>query len=548
MGLFPDKSHLSGIRQYLRSEKAFRAYIGQHTKDISEDLTTEFPMIFEVLGREETFNQAGFVTRRGWRDDGSVLRPLHENYFSLPGAIGMYGFGRVADNDLQNLLSFLNYLSPDFSIKRFADITEFEGELFPWGRRGRGRLLVEEFFSLASLERVVRERRWSARKLGHTPKFSMISLRLPDDTSHHYGVGNEYTLALRQVDEMLGAIGYVFRQRGALDDLTIIVTADHGTSTVPDTPDAHFNVIRRLSEDTGIPIHDSYLNMMGNSGREIDRWRELSHRQWAGIGAVSGNGNVQLYFRRSDALEDWTARPSYEELRAYQVTKPEGGNREPVDLVQALLAYQQVSHVYARDRSRLQYHIFSRSGEAVIHARHDERGKPEYSYAVRLGADPLGYASFEGTRSMIDEKLFYSGDVWAAATRESGFPDGIVQIVQLLDGPNSGDIIVDAAPGYEPWDQMQEGLHGALRREHIVVPLLIHGPRLDVTKAERLFENGRMPRTVDIYPTILELYGMEPPNRISWEIPRLWGLMGFDHREAGMRTDIDGQTLDIWEQ
>jgi arylsulfatase A-like enzyme len=547
MGLFPGKSHLSGIRQYLRSERSFRAYIGRHTKEIGEDVTTEFPMIFEVLGREETFNQAGFVTRRGWRDDGAVIHPLHENYFSLPGAIGMYGLGRVADNDLQNLLSFLNYLSPDFSIKRFSDIAEFEGELFPWGRWGRRRLLVEEFFSLASLERVVRERRWSARKLGHTPKFSMISLRLPDDTSHHYGVGDEYALALLQADEIMGAIGYVFRQRGTLDDLTIIVTADHGTSTVGDAPDAHFNVIQHLSQDTGIPIHDSYLNMMGASGREIDRWREGSHRQWTGIGAVSGNGNVQLYLRQPGAPpEDWTARPSYQELRAYRVEELGDSNHEPVDLVQALLIYPQVSHVYASDRSRMQYHIISRSGEAVIRTRRNDGGKQEYSYAVELGVDPLSYASFEGTRAMVGEGLFYGGDAWAAATRESVFPDGIVQVVQLLDGPNSGDIIVDAAPGYEPWDQMQQGLHGALRRDHIVVPLLIHGPKLDVAKAERLFENGRMPRTVDVYPTILELFGMEPPERIAWEVPRFGGILGFDHGDAEVRTDIDGQPLDIW--
>ncbi|MEJ2152342.1 MAG: hypothetical protein P8Y29_05190 [Gemmatimonadota bacterium] len=189
---------------------------------VFQELTKEFPIIYEVLGREQTFNQAGLLTRRGWRDDGRVIRPLHENYFSLPGAIGMYGLNQVAENDLQNLLSFVNYLSPELNTRRFNDITEFDGELFPWGRWGRWRLLMEEFFSIASIERVVRERRWSARKLGHLPRFSMISLRLPDDTSHHYGMGDEYALALRQADEILGAIGYVFRQQGVLDGLLIM--------------------------------------------------------------------------------------------------------------------------------------------------------------------------------------------------------------------------------------------------------------------------------------------------------------------------------------
>ncbi|MCK5440112.1 MAG: alkaline phosphatase family protein, partial [Gemmatimonadetes bacterium] len=357
-----------------------------------------------------------------------------------------------------------------------------------------------------------------------------------DDTSHHHGMGDEYTLALRQADEILGAIGYVFRQQGALDDLTIIVSADHGTSPVGQSPDAHFNIIQQLSEDTGVMIHDAHLNMMRGSGRDIKRWREGEHREWSGIGAVSGNGNVQLYLRKPGAsLEDWTARPSYEELRAYPTT---GSDR--VDLIEALLQYTQLSHVYAADRDRDEYHVLSRSGEATIRVN----DRAEYAYTFD-GKDPLGYASFEATHEMTTGD-FYSGDRWATVTRASGFPDGVVQIVQLLDGPNSGDLIVDAGPGYEPWEQMQEGLHGALRREHLVVPLLIYGPKLDADKAERLFANGRMPRTVDVYPTILELFGMELPDRIAWEVPRFGGIFGFDQREAEVRTDIDGQPLDIW--
>jgi arylsulfatase A-like enzyme len=78
------------------------------------------------------------------------------------------------------------------------------------------------------------------------------------------------------------------------------------------------------------------------------------------------------------------------------------------------------------------------------------------------------------------------------------------------------------------------------------VPLLIRSPKLDAEKAERLFKNGRMPRTVDVYPTILELFDMEPPERIVWEVPRFGGVLGFVQREAEVRTDIDGQALDIW--
>ncbi|MEJ2152343.1 MAG: hypothetical protein P8Y29_05195 [Gemmatimonadota bacterium] len=258
-----------------------------------------------------------------------------------------------------------------------------------------------------------------------------------------------------------------------------------------------------------------------------------------GIGAVSGNGNVQLYLRKPNAtLDDWTARPLYKELRAYPIT---GSKR--VDLIAALLRYPQVSHVYAGDADRGEYHVLSRTGEGMIRTRR-VGDRLKYSYTV-TGDDPLGYASSETTGGIINGD-FYGGDRWAAATRDSRFPDGLVQIAQLLDGPNSGDIIIDAAPGYEPWRQMQEGLHGALRREHLVVPLLIRSPKLDAEKAERLFKNGRMPRTVDVYPTILDLFDMEPPERIVWEVPRFGGVLGFVQREAEVRTDIDGQALDIW--
>jgi hypothetical protein len=55
---------------------------------------------------------------------------------------------------------------------------------------------------------------------------------------------------------------------------------------------------------------------------------------------------------------------------------------------------------------------------------------------------------------------------------------------------------------------MQEGLHGALRREHIVVPLLIWSKRLDWARAEQYFAGAALPRTADVYPTALALLGL----------------------------------------
>ncbi len=543
-GLFPEKSHLSGIRQYLREEMAFRAYIGWETNAISQELTREFPIIYEVLGREDTFSQQGFVTRRGWRDDGTIIRPLHENYISAPGAIARYGFGHIPENDLQNALSFLNYTTPWFDRVKFETLGSYEGDHFAWGSFGQARSVFEGIFGLAGFERVVREKDLGVWRLGRLPAFSMISLHLPDDTSHNEGMGEVYADALGKVDEIFGLLWEVYRRRGDLDNLTLIVSADHGTSPVREDAEAHVDVLARLSQDTGLPIHNSLRKMSGDFNRE---WRAGEHRKWTGIGAVSGNANVQIYLRKPGApLEDWTVRPTYADLRAYTAAVKGTSRATPVDLVKALCSYEAIARVYAADRAGAAYHIFTREGEGVIRVRQEADGGRLYAYGVSAGEDPLGYRDYAPTASMMEGGAFHGGDVWAAATRNTNFPDGIVQVVQLLEGKNSGDLIVDAAPFFEPWDQMQRGLHGALRREHLVVPLLLYSPRLDAEKAARIFSEGRMPRTADVYPTLLRLLEKSPPSRIRWRVPRLGGLFGSEPGQAEVRTDIDGVALDIW--
>ncbi|MDP3938792.1 MAG: alkaline phosphatase family protein [Deltaproteobacteria bacterium] len=543
-GIFPEKSDLSGIRQYLRDQMAFRAYIGWETNAISEELSREFPIIYEVLGPEDTFNQQGFVTRRGWRDDGRVIRPLHENYISVPGAIARYGLGHVPQNDLQNTLSFLNYTTPWFDREKFLALGAYEGSYFSWGAAAQARALAEALVGLAGFERVARRKDLGAWRLGYLPRFSMISLHLPDDTSHNDGMGEVYEKALGKVDEIFGALWAVYDRAGALDDVTVIVSADHGTSPVGEDEAVHFDLIAELTRDTGVPIHDSIRRMSDDFN---ETWRAGEHRRWAGIAAVSGNANVQIYLRKPGAaLDDWRARPGYADLAAYTAGVEGAPEAAPVDLVETLRRYEAVSHVYAADRENAAYHVFTAEGEGAIRVRPGPAGQRAYAYAVVAGPDPLGYTGFELTAPMIGKGAFYDGDVWAAATRETNFPDGIVQIVQLLEGKNTGDIVIDAAPGFEPWTQMQRGLHGALRREHIAVPLLIHGPRLNVAKAKYVFAQGRLPRTVDIYPTLLALLDVTPPGRIRWEVPRLGGFLGSEAREAAVRTDIDGEELDIW--
>ena len=91
-----------------------------------------------------------------------------------------------------------------------------------------------------------------------------------------------------------------------------------------------------------------------------------------------------------------------------------------------------------------------------------------------------------------------------AATRQTDHPDSIVQVARIAAADRSGDIILSATPGwdfrerYEPIPHVSS--HGALHRDHMVVPLL-----LDARPA-------RTPRrTLDVMPSVLAALGVAAP-------------------------------------
>jgi hypothetical protein len=94
---------------------------------------------------------------------------------------------------------------------------------------------------------------------------------------------------------------------------------------------------------------------------------------------------------------------------------------------------------------------------------------PVYSYLPASG-DPLGI----GEHQHLDETSAFD------VTMESNYPDAIVQISRLASCSRSGDIILSAARDwdfrarYEPIAHVSS--HGALHREHMLVPLLTNRP------------------------------------------------------------------------
>jgi hypothetical protein len=112
--------------------------------------------------------------------------------------------------------------------------------------------------------------------------------------------------------------------------------------------------------------------------------------------------------------------------------------------------------------------------------------------------DPLGI----GVQDSLSDGEAYD------ATIESDYPDALVQIAHLIASPRCGDIVLSAARDwdyrarYEPIPHVSS--HGALHREHMLVPLLLNRPPVGVPR-----------RTVDVMPSALAALGITVPKTLD---------------------------------
>jgi arylsulfatase A-like enzyme len=191
---------------------------------------------------------------------------------------------------------------------------------------------------------------------------------------------------------------------------------------------------------------------------------------------VSGNAMAHLYFDLDNTSRRWW--PALRE--------------EWSDLVDQLLQRQSVD-LLVLPTSATSCEIRSPGrGSATL-----EWKDTTYSYRP-VDGDPLKI----GEQSRIDETAAYD------ATIESDYPDALVQLAHLASASRSGDVILSAArewdyrARYEPIPHVSS--HGALHREHMMVPLLLS--RAPSTAPRR---------TVDVMPSALRALGIQVPGNLD---------------------------------
>lgn len=288
-------------------------------------------------------------------------------------------------------------------------------------------------------------------------RFAFVALTGIDKTSHAAGQDAPIlSEAMRIVDDTVALIRSDAERDGRWDRMHLWVGSDHGHSPV------------RSHEDL------AWLLTTWGYSTLAHPWAFNTSADIAVM--VSGNAMAHLYLDIAKTTRPWW---------------PALGGRWG-DLRESLLARESVDLMI----------LPTSPSSCEIHGR--RRGmarlawsESAYSYSPDTG-DPLRIGQQRGV-----------GDTAAyGATIDSDYPDALVQIARLTGSSRSGDVILSAARDwdyrarYEPIPHVSS--HGALHREHMLVPLLVnrapsHRPR----------------RTVDVMPSVLIALGISPPKTLD---------------------------------
>ena len=292
-----------------------------------------------------------------------------------------------------------------------------------------------------------------------------------DELGHRFGPQSEQsTEAYRRFDASLGRLIEELHRRGSLARTLIVITSDHG----------------QTGTHTHVDIDDLMRPVYPRTLVYPKLWRHLFSAQAAAM--VSGNSMANLYIQGETG---WGEKPDFE-----------APGKKPRDLVAVMLAHPAIAHVIYR-RAPEVYVLAGKAGRAVVDAREvsaaDATPSTRIGFSVE-GEDPLGYPALPG-RMTRDEV--------AALTAGTGFPDAPWQLVEFFRSPRAGDLVVCARAGFDLRSRFEyqphNGSHGALERDHMLVPAAINAG----------WVGDRPLCTADLFPTILTALGLPVPAGLS---------------------------------
>lgn len=291
----------------------------------------------------------------------------------------------------------------------------------------------------------------------HAPRFALAAVLTPDKVQHAEGQDSPRLLdTIRIGDEMVAELRHDLERAGRWEETLLMVVSDHGHSPVP--------------------RHDELVDVLTAQGLSVAAHPFAGTAKAAdAVVMVSGNAMAHVYLdaRRRARLGQEALTGRWGEVTRSLV------DRESVDVALVPMGDDAcLVHAPGRGDAVVRWH----GGRVHYHPRD---GDP-----LRLGG-PL-----EG----LD-----AADAWEAC-QPTEHPDALVQVAMVASAPRSGDVILSANRGWDFRRKFEPVLHvsghGALHREHMLVPLLVSRPV------------GGMPRrTVDIGTTAAAALGVALPGQ-----------------------------------
>jgi hypothetical protein len=306
------------------------------------------------------------------------------------------------------------------------------------------------------------------------PEFVFAALTGIDKSSH--SAGHEAPIvrdAMRIVDETAAEIRRDAERMGRWDHMHLWIVSDHGHSPV------------RQHEDLAGLIRSSGARVIAHP------WVYSSTADVAVM--VSGNAMAHIYLDLQKRERPWwpSRDSSWNDIAELLLSRPS------VDLM-ILPRSPRECEVHSRDGfARLSWNLSSLAVKSDGASVPPDRERISYEPVT---GDPLRI----GPQRNLDNAQAYEACI------ASDYPDALVQIAHLAGSARSGEIILSAGrewdfrARYEPIPHVSS--HGALHREHMLVPLLVNKPVAGLPR-----------RTVDVMPSARRALGITIPPGLDGE-------------------------------
>ncbi len=315
------------------------------------------------------------------------------------------------------------------------------------------------------------------------PRFIAIWNGGVDDVSHYYGSESKRAKDVYlHIDKWMKKLVDFLKKEGIWNKTMIIFSADHG----------HDMTYKRLDV---VGFLKSLGLRVSAHGMKNELFTKIDPDYYDAVVCYNGNNGTLLYFK--DGAK-WDEVLYEKQLRNYWI------NGKKVDLIEKIRKWNPEGNGYLIFKVEpTVVKVEAGNGETALVKWQPLKGKTYYTYEP-LNGNPLKLPENLCNRWMDKE-------TWLRESRLTPSPDVVVQLAHLFMGMAAPDIGLFAAHGYSyDTSSHYRGDHGGITRNEMTVPLIIFGGAKDIPRGVLDYA-----RTVDVYPTVLEFFGIPVPKNLD---------------------------------